>query len=84
MKKFLAMLLSVLMLLTPMLACAETPGEMLDWAWQNGRAQEVTVYLKINDDLLALTGDSELEMVGDIVNALSFSVTTAPDRKSVV
>lgn len=78
MKKFLAMLLSVLMLLTPMLACAETPGEMLDWAWQNGRAQEVTVYLKINDDLLALTGESELEMVGDIVNALSFSVTTAP------
>ena len=49
MKKFLAMLLSVLMLITPVFACAETPSELLDWAWQNGRAQEVTVSLNINE-----------------------------------
>lgn len=78
MKKFLAMLLSLLMLLTPVLAAAQTPAELLDWAWQNGRAQEVTVSLNINEALLTATGEPEMEMVADIINAMSFSVTTAP------
>ena len=78
MKKFLAMLLSLMMLLTPVLAAAQTPAELLDWAWQNGRAQEVTVSLNINEALLTATGEPEMEMVADIINAMSFSVTTAP------
>ena len=72
MKKILSALLCMVMLLTPMMALAASPAEMLDAAWQAGRSQKVEVSLSLNEDLLKEMGDDELDgAIGDLLDVTS-------------
>ncbi len=74
MKKFLSLMLAMLMLAMPTLSLAE--GGFVDAAVKNGRRSETTVTVtEFNQQLLMMLGaDAEtLSIISDVLNALSFT-----------
>ena len=78
MKKLLALIMGMIMLVTPVLSLAASPAEMVDAALQNGRAQKTTTSVKMNDAFLTMLGVDEetITLVTDLMDALAYSVTS--------
>lgn len=78
MKKLIAVIMSVIMMAMPVLSLAASPAEMLEAAWNNGRALKITGSFEIGETLFALAemDEASAAIVGDLLDALAFSVTT--------
>ena len=81
MRKLFALLLAVVMMALPMGGLAASPDELMEQATASGRAKTVSV--SFTPGTLPLD-ESIATPLSDLLSALSFTATTAPDQTEFV
>lgn len=79
MRKFMSVILAWMMFLTPALAMAASPAEMLDAAWNNGATISTNVSFQVAD--LPLPEEAK-QVINDLEQALGFRTAANPEGKA--